>query len=325
MKVAVFSTKPYDLKFLNEANSASVFDFTFHESKLGPTTAKLAEGHKAVCAFVNDDLKSETLKILARSGVKMIALRSAGFNNLDLEKLKELGMTAARVPAYSPYAVAEHTFGLILTLNRSLHRAYNRVREMNFALDGLLGFDLHGRTIGVIGTGKIGQVVTRIAGGFGCEVLAHDPYPSSDCQAEYVGLTDLLQRSDIVTLHCPLTPDTHHLIDAASLESMKPGCMLINTSRGALIDTLAVIDGLKSGRVGALGLDVYEEEGDLFFEDLSTKVIKDDVFARLLTFPNVVITGHQAFFTKDALQNIAETTLANLLAFHRGEKGGNEL
>lgn len=325
MKVAVFSTKPYDQKFLSEANRTHGFHFTFHDTRLTPATAKLAEGHDAVCAFVNDELQAETLQLLADQGARMIALRCAGFNNLDLEQLKALGMTAARVPAYSPYAVAEHTFGLILTLNRKLHRAYNRVREMNFALDGLLGFDLNGRTVGVIGTGKIGQVVAKIAGGFGCEVLAYDPYPSSDCQARYVMLSELLGRSDIVTLHCPLTPDTHHLIDEASIAQMKPGCMLINTSRGALIDTPVAIEGLKSGQLGSLGLDVYEEEGDLFFEDLSAKVIKDDIFARLITFPNVVITGHQAFFTSDALNNIAHTTLDNLAAFAGGTKSGNEL
>jgi D-lactate dehydrogenase len=228
----------------------------------------------------------------------------------------------ARVPAYSPYAVAEHTVGLMLTLNRNIHRAYNRVREGNFALNGLLGFDLHGRTVGVVGTGQIGVIVARIMQGFGCRVLAYDPYRNPECEAlgaQYVSLPELFRDSDIITLHCPLTPETYHLIDAAALEQMKDGMMLINTGRGALIDTQAVIRSLKSGKVGYLGLDVYEEEGNLFFEDLSDRVIRDDVFTRLLTFPNVLITGHQAFFTAEAIRNIAETTLGNITAFERGE------
>jgi D-lactate dehydrogenase len=233
-----------------------------------------------------------------------------------------------RVPAYSPYAVAEHTVGLILTLNRKIHRAYARVREGNFSLDGLLGFDLHGRTVGVIGTGKIGAVVARIMKGFGCQLLAYDPFPNPDCErlgVQYVSLQSLFTASDIVTLHCPLTPETHHLIDAQALGQMKSGVMLINSGRGALIDTQAVIEALKSGQIGYLGLDVYEEEADLFFEDLSDKVIRDDVFARLLTFPNVVITGHQGFFTEEALKSIAETTLANITAFEQGQGAMHEV
>lgn len=325
MQIAVFSTKPYDQRFLSQANSEHGYELTFHDTRLTLSTARLADGYQAVCAFVNDELSAPVLERLAQGGVRMVALRCAGFNNLDLEALHRLGMVAARVPAYSPYAVAEHTLGLILTLNRKLHRAYNRVREMNFALEGLLGFDLHGRTLGVVGTGKIGQVVARIAGGFGCNVLAYDPYPNSDCPARYVDLPELLAHSDIVTLHCPLTPQTHHLIDAKALAGMRDGSMLINTSRGALVCTASVIEALKSGQLGSLGLDVYEEEGDLFFEDLSAQVIQDDTFSRLLTFPNVVITGHQAFFTSDALINIATTTLANLAAFAEGRKSGNEL
>jgi D-lactate dehydrogenase len=233
-----------------------------------------------------------------------------------------------RVPAYSPYAVAEHTVGLILTLNRKIHRAYARVREGNFALDGLLGFDLHGRTVGVIGTGKIGAVVAGIMKGFGCQLVAYDPFPNPDCErlgVEYVSLSQLFAASDIVTLHCPLTPETHHLIDARAIGQMKSGAMLINTGRGALIDTQAVIEALKSARIGYLGLDVYEEEADLFFEDLSDKVIRDDVFARLGAFPNVVITGHQGFFTEEALRSIAETTLANITAFEQGQGAMHEV
>jgi D-lactate dehydrogenase len=239
-----------------------------------------------------------------------------------------LGLTVVRVPAYSPYAVAEHTVGLILTLNRKIHRAYARVREGNFALDGLLGFDLNGRTVGVIGTGKIGAVVARIMNGFGCQLLAYDPFPTPECErlgVKYVSLPQLFAASDIVTLHCPLTPETHHLIDAQAIGQMKSGFMLINTGRGALIDTQAVIEALKSGQIGYLGLDVYEEEADLFFEDLSDKVIHDDVFARLLTFPNVVITGHQGFFTEEALKSIAETTLSNITAFEQGQGAMHEV
>jgi len=260
------------------------------------------------------------LKAIAAGGTKLIALRCAGFNNIDLAVAKELGITVVRVPAYSPYAVAEHTVGLILTLNRKFHRAYARVREGNFSLDGLLGFDLHDRTVGIIGTGRIGAITAQILHGFGCQILAYDKYPNPDCKAIalYVDLPELFNKSDIISLHCPLTPETHHLINAEAIAQMKQNVMLINTSRGALIDTEAVITGLKSGKVGYLGLDVYEQEADLFFEDLSNTVIQDDVFERLLTFPNVVITGHQAFFTEDALRNIAETTLTNISDFERG-------
>ena len=268
------------------------------------------------------------LQILAAGGTRVLALRCAGFNNVDLPTAAALGITVVRVSAYSPHAIAEHTVGLMLMLNRQLHRAYNRVREGNFALDGLLGFDLCGKTVGVVGTGRIGALVCRIMAGFGCTVLAHDLLPDPAVVAlgvRYLPLADLLAASHIVTLHAPLTPATRHLIDAAAIARMKSGVMLINTSRGALVDTRAVIDGLKSGRIGTLGLDVYEEEGDLFFEDLSSTVIRDDVFARLLTFPNVVITGHQAFLTREALAAIATTTLANLTCVERGEACANQV
>ncbi|GAB4004534.1 2-hydroxyacid dehydrogenase [Glycomyces albus] len=258
--------------------------------------------------------------------MRFIALRSAGFNHVDLRAAARLGLIVARVPGYSPYSVAEHCAALILALNRKIHRSYNRVREHNFALSGLLGFDLHGRTVGVVGTGKIGVCFTRIMAGFGCRVLAFDPFPSEaarEAGAEYTSLDELLRVSHIVSLHCPLTPETFHLIDGERIAQMRPGVMLVNTSRGALVDTAAVIDGLKSGRIGFLGLDVYEEEADLFFEDLSDHVLGDDVFARLGTFPNVLITGHQAFFTAEALANIAATTIENLTAFERGEAGPN--
>ena len=321
MKVAVFSTKSYDQTFLERANAGRRHELTFFEARLTAKTAPLAAGFACVCAFVNDRLDAEVLERLAEGGTRLLALRSAGFNHVDLAAAAKLGFTVARVPAYSPHAVAEHAAALVLTLNRKLNRAYNRVREGNFSLEGLLGFDLHGRTVGVIGTGKIGLGFARIMAGFGCKVLAFDPYPSAEAEAvvQYVSLPRLYRSSDIVSLHCPLTPETHHLIGEAALAQLKRGVMLINTSRGALVDTRAVIEGLKSGQIGYLGLDVYEEEEDLFFEDLSDRVIQDDVFTRLLTFPNVVITGHQGFFTEEALENIAATTLANITAFETGE------
>ncbi len=321
MNVAVFSTKTYDRRFFEAANEQHGHDLTFFEPRLTPNTASLAEGHEAVCAFVNDHLDETVLARLAGAGVRLVVLRSAGFNHVDLDAAQRLGLTVARVPAYSPHAVAEHALALLLALNRQIYRAYNRVREGNFALDGLLGFDLHGKTVGVVGTGKIGVTFARIVRGLGCEVLALDPYPNPELQgvASYVSRDELLAASDVVSLHCPLTPQTHHMIDDAAIDRMREGVTLINTSRGQLVDTRAVIEGLKRGRIGRLGLDVYEEEGDLFFEDLSNRVIRDDVFSRLLTFPNVLITGHQGFFTEEALQNIAETTLANVRAFESGE------
>jgi D-lactate dehydrogenase len=272
--------------------------------------------------FVNDQVDATMLRDLTQQGTRLIALRCAGFNNVDLAAAHELGVTVVRVPAYSPHAVAEHTVGLILTLNRKIHRAYARVREGNFSLDGLLGFDLYHRTIGLVGTGRIGIIVAQIMRGFGCNILAYDLVPNpavTELGGQYVTLADLYAQADIITLHAPLTPETYHMIDAAALDQMRPGVMLINTSRGALIDTRAVIQALKSGKIGYLGLDVYEEEAELFFEDLSNRMIQDDVFSRLLTFPNVILTGHQAFFTAEALQSIAETTLANITAFERGQ------
>jgi D-lactate dehydrogenase len=319
VRVAVFSTKRYDRTFLARANTAG-HGLDFIEARLTPETALLARGADAVCPFVNDDLGAGVIAQLRAGGVRLITLRSAGFNHVDLAAAEEAGVAVARVPAYSPHAVAEHTLALILSLNRKTHRAYNRVREGNFSLDGLMGFDLHGKTAGIVGTGRIGTVLARILLGFGCTVLAADPSPSDACRGlgvAFTGLPELFGRSDIIALQCPLTPRTHHLIDDDAIAMMKPGVMLINTSRGAVIDTPAVIRGLKGGRIGALGLDVYEEEGDLFFEDLSSHIIPDDVFARLLTFPNVLVTGHQGFFTEEALSAIAQTTLANVTAFER--------
>ena len=321
MRIAVFSTKPYDRSALQEANEHHGHELVFFEPRLTSETASLARGFEAVCPFVNDELPGDLLTDLAGEGLRLLTLRSAGFNHVDLETADRLDITVARVPAYSPYAVAEHAAGLVLTLNRRLHRAYARVREGNFALDGLLGFDLHGKTVGVVGTGRIGTVFSRIMIGFGCRVVAHDPYPSDEIRemgARYVELDELFATSDIVALHLPLTPRTRHIVSDEALSRMKDGVMLINTSRGGLVDTRAVIEALKTGKIGALGLDVYEEEEDLFFEDLSNTVIQDDVFARLLTFPNVLVTGHQGFFTREALENIAETTLANATAFDTG-------
>jgi D-lactate dehydrogenase len=319
MEIAVFSSKPYDREFLNAA-AGGRHAVRYIEARLAADTAVLARGARGVCVFVNDTVDGPVLRQLRTMGVDIVALRAAGYNNVDLDAARREGIAVAHVPAYSPEAVAEHTVALILSLDRNIHRAHARVREGHFELDGLLGFNLHGRTVGIVGTGRIGTCVARIMIGFGCKVLAFDVAHNADCTAlgvEYVPLPALLATSDIVTLHCPLTPGTHHMINTASIEQMKHGVMLINTSRGGIVDTEAVVDAIKSGAIGHLGLDVYEEESTLFFEDKSNEVIRDDVFERLLTFPNVLITGHQAFFTREAMTAIAETTMANLAAFER--------
>jgi D-lactate dehydrogenase len=320
MRTAVFSTKSYDRQYLQAAAQAAGHELVFLEPRISVETAVLARGFPAICTFVNDFLTAEALERLAEGGTRFVALRCAGFNQVDLEAARRVGIRVARVPAYSPYAVAEHAIGMMLALNRKYHKAFNRVRDGNFALEGLLGFDMHGRTAGVIGTGKIGAIVAKLLACFGCEVLLYDVLPSPECAGigKYVPLPQLVASSDIITLHCPLTPETQHLIGERAIAQMRPGVMLVNTSRGALVDTQAVIAGLKSGRIGYLGLDVYEEEADLFFEDLSHQVIRDDVFSRLLTFPNVLITAHQAFFTQTALEEIARVTMANLSAFAGG-------
>jgi D-lactate dehydrogenase len=329
MKVAVFSAKPYDVRFLRERNAAHGHELHFFDARLEADTAPLARGYAAVCAFVNDRLDRETLALLAGGGTRIVAMRCAGFNNVDLRAAADLGIVVARVPAYSPHAVAEHTIAMMLTLNRQIHRAWNRVRENNFSLDGLLGFDLHGCTVGVIGTGQIGRLVARsLRLGFDCRVLASDVRQDEallSLGVRYTDVAGIAAESDIITLHCPLTPQTRHVINAQSIAAMKPGVMLVNTSRGALMDTEAVIVGLKSGRIGYLALDVYEQEADLFFEDLSNEIIQDDVFQRLLTFPNVLVTGHQAFFTRQALANIADTTLGNLSDFEQGRPLANRI
>ncbi len=319
MKTLIFSDRPSTHETFIAANSRFSHDLHFIETRLTPETAQLAQGYDAVCIFVNDIADKDVLETFAANGIKVVALRAAGFNNVDIRHARQLGLCVCRVPAYSPYAVAEHAVALMLTLNRKIHRAYARVREGNFNLEGLMGFDMHGKIVGVIGTGKIGAIACRILKGFGCGLLASDPYVNDEvaAMARYVEIPELLAKSDIVTLHCPLTPESYHLINAGTLTEMKQGSMLINTSRGALVDAKAAIQALKSRHLGSLGLDVYEEEADLFFEDLSDTILQDDLFAQLLTFPNVIITAHQAFFTKNALDKIAETTLANLTAYEK--------
>ncbi|GHB54755.1 lactate dehydrogenase [Persicitalea jodogahamensis] len=322
MKTALFSFKPYDRTYFDRYAAEYNQEISYFENRLDQRSAELARGHQAVCAFVNDQLDREVLKRLAELGVKLISLRSAGYNHVDTDAAQELGLSVVRVPAYSPHAVAEHAVALILTLNRKIHKAYNRVREGNFALDRLEGFDLYKKTVGVIGTGKIGQVFSTIMQGFGCRVLAYDPYPNETLQQQgvtYVSIEELFRESDVVSLHCPLTPENHHLINASSLRQMKDGVMLINTSRGALIDTKAILNALKKRKVGYLGIDVYEQETDFFFQDLSEEIITDDTLMRLISFPNVLITSHQGFFTEEALTEIARITLQNLTDYERGE------
>lgn len=321
--IAVFDTKPYDRDPLQQAAANRDLVWRFLDSRLSVETAPLAQGAQAVCGFVNDQLDRPCLAALAGWGIKLVALRCTGFNNVDLAAAKELKLTVTRVPVYSPYAVAEHAIALLLTLNRKTHRAFNRVRELNFSLNGLVGFDLHGKTAGIVGTGKIGRIVAKILRGFGMQVLAYDPFPNRAWAAqqgvEYVDASSLAGLSDVVSLHIPLTPETKHIIRAETLDLMKPGAILIDVSRGALVDTAALIEALKSGRLGGVALDVYEEEEGIFFEDLSGLVLHDDELARLLTFPNVIITSHQAFLTREALADIARTTVANLEALTTGK------
>ncbi|HSH09244.1 MAG TPA: 2-hydroxyacid dehydrogenase [Oceanipulchritudo sp.] len=322
IKVAVFDTKGYDRTFL-EAQGRGVIEWTFNEFRLSAQTAFAAEGARAVCLFVNDVLDREVIRILVEMGIRHAALRCAGFNNVDLAAAREHGLSVTRVPAYSPHAVAEHAVALIMTLNRKIHRAYNRVREQNFSLGGLVGFDLAGKTVGIIGTGKIGQVAGGIFKGFGCRVIAADKFPNRDWAAQngiaYVDLEELTRTADIISLHVPLTTETHHLINRELLETTRPGIFIVNTSRGKLIDTTALIAGLKSGHIGGVALDVYEEEEGVFFEDLSGTIIQDDELIRLIGFPNVLVTAHQAFLTREALQCIAEVTVGNLVNLCGGQ------
>lgn len=326
MRVAMFSTKPYDRRSFEEAGTGGL-DIHWLEPRLSEETVPLAEGSQAVCLFVNDEANATVIEALARGGTRLIALRCAGFNNVDLAAAEAHGIAVARVPAYSPHAVAEFTVGLLLALVRRIHKAYTRTRENNFALDGLLGFDLHGRTVGVIGTGRIGALVARILrAGFGCRVLAHDVHPDAALEAlgiRYAPVDEIVAAADIISLHCPLTPETHYLLNAHSIARLKPGTIVVNTSRGALIDTEAAIEGLKSGQLGGLAIDVYEQEADLFFEDLSAEIIQDDALQRLMMFPNVLVTGHQAYFTREALAAIAATTLSNIADFRAGRPLAN--
>lgn len=331
MKVTLYSAQPYDERFFEETRledfANDTFELVYQKATLSHQTTALAEGSDAVCVFVNDVLDDTVLEALAALGVRAVVLRCAGFNNIDLAAAERLGFFVARVPAYSPEAVAEHALALAMTLNRHTHRAFNRVREGNFALDGLLGMTMQGKTVGIVGTGRIGLATARIFKGLGCRMLGSDPFPAEGFEAigEIVDVDTLLAQSDIVSLHCPLLDATHHLINDASLSRMKPGAMLINTSRGALIDTCAVIEALKSRRLGALAIDVYEQESGLFFQDRSSEIIDDDVFSRLMTFPNVLVTGHQGFFTVEALREIAQVTFDNLLCFERGMACDNAL
>jgi D-lactate dehydrogenase len=327
-KLIFFDAKPYDREFFDAANQKHGYEIKYINNRLSEDTVALARGYDAVCAFVNDEITKPVVDELYESGIELIAMRCAGYNNVDLNAVYKK-IHVVRVPAYSPHAVAEHAAALILGLNRKTHKAYNRTRDGNFALRGLLGFDLYGKTAGIIGTGRIGQVLAQILKGFGMRVLAYDRFPKADwaqeAGVEYVELETLYGQSDIISLHCPLTQETEHMINKKSLSHMKDGVMLINTSRGALIRTEDLIEALKSGRIGSAGLDVYEEEDDYFFEDRSDQVLTDDVLARLLTFPNVLVTAHQAFFTKEALFNIAETTLSNIDQFFAGGPIDNEV
>ena len=321
MKVAVFNTKPYDRAYFTEANESFGHDIHFFNTRLTEETVTTAVGFPCVCVFVNDFLDTRSLEILSKSGTKLVALRCAGYNNVDVKYANQIGLPVVRVPSYSPYSVAEHTIALMISLCRKTHRAYHRVKDGNFSLQGLLGFELHNKKVGIIGTGKIGYLVAKILKGFGCDVIANDLYENPEFKAlgvRYKSLDEIFTESDVISLHCPLTKDTHHLIDASAFSMMKDGVMLINTGRGAIIDSVAAINAIKSGKLGFLGIDVYEQEDDLFFEDRSNAVIDDDTLQILLSFPNVLITGHQGFFTDTALQNIAETTLQSIRDFELG-------
>ena len=328
MKVAVFSTKPYDEEFLTKANHDHRHDFRFFETPLTEQTLRLAEGFPAVCVFANDRLDGNILLQLFSGGTRLIALRCAGFNNVDLSAAEQLGMTVVRVPDYSPNSISEYTVGLMLTLSRQLFHSFNMAREGNFPLNGLLGFDIGHKTIGLIGTGKIGTLTAKALHGFGCRIIANDLHRNKELAkmgVKYVSREQLLRESDIISLHCPLTPDTKHLINAETIAMMRDGVMLVNTCRGGLVDTQAVIDGLKSKKIGSLAIDVYEEESDIFYEDRSNETSQDDMSARLLTFPNVVVSSHEAFFTSDTLQEIAHRTVDNITAYERGERSDGEV
>lgn len=323
-KIAFFDTKPYDKICFDALKTAYNFNIKYFENKLNEDTVTLAKGCDAVVAFVNDDINEKVIEHLEQLGISVLAMRCAGYNNIDF-KAAYNKIHIVRVPAYSPYAIAEHAMALLLTLNRKTHKAYNRTRDFNFSLNGLTGFDLHGKTIGVVGTGKIGQVFIDICKGFGMKVIAYDPYPISQASFDYVPFDTLCQEADIISLHCPLTESTHHLLNKETFNQMKDGVIIINTSRGALIESESLLEALKSHKIGAAGLDVYEEESELFFEDFSNVIIQDDVLARLVSLPNVIVTSHQAFLTQEALEQIAETTLDNLKAYFEDKPLKNEV
>jgi len=324
MKIAFYDTKQYDVNSFNLRNEDYGFEIKYFEAKLTEDTARLAKGYDVVCAFVNDRLNRRVIDILEEQGIGLIAMRCAGYNNVDFEAAKHR-IKVVRVPAYSPYAVAEHALALIMTLNRKTHKAYSRTRDNNFSINGLQGFDLFQKTVGIIGTGKIGRIFADICKGVGMKVLAYDKYPNEESGLDYVDLDTLYAQSDIVSLHCPLFKETHHIIGQDAIIKMKDKVMIINTSRGGLVDTEALIQGLKQKKVGYAGLDVYEEESEYFFEDFSEEILDDDILARLLSFPNVLVTSHQAFLTAEALENIASTTLSSISAFGQGKKLENEI
>lgn len=328
MEVAVFSSTPYERQYLDEANRAEHHKLRYIDASLDVDTAGLAAGYGAACIFVNDKANADVLEALHKGGTRLLALRCTGFNNVDLSAAEKLGTKVVRVVTYSPNSVAEHAVALLLAINRKVHRAYNRTRDSNFSLDGLTGFDLYGKTVAVLGTGKIGCVFAKIMLGFGCKVIGYDPYQSVEFEAlglRYARAGEIGEKADIISLHCPLTPATHHIINSETLKRAKPGAILINTSRGGLIDTEAVIEALKTGLLGGLGIDVYEQEADLFFRDLSSEIITDDVFQRLVSFPNVIVTGHQAYLTREALTTICETTLKSVTAFEKSQPLENEI
>ena len=328
MKIAVFSAKRYDREFLDAANAGAGHQLRYFDAPLDLDSVALAAGHEAVCIFVNDTADAAVIEALAGGGTRLVALRCTGFNNVDLQAAARFGIKVVRVVTYSPYSVAEHAVALLQAINRKIHRAYNRTRDSNFSLDGLMGFDLHGKTVAVVGTGKIGRVFARIMVGFGCEVIGYDKYPVAEFEAlgaRYAAPAEIGATADIISLHCPLTPETHHIVNKDALARCKRGALLINTSRGGLIDTEAAIEALKSGQLGGLAIDVYEQEADLFFRDLSSTVISDDVFQRLLSFPNVIVTGHQAFFTEEAISTICQTTINSVTEFANGQALTNEI
>ena len=325
MRIAFFDAKAYDRPSFEQFGSANGIKFKFYETKLTEDTAELARNCDGVCTFVNDTLNAAVLEKLADLDCKYLALRCAGYNNVDMKAAADCGLRVAHVPAYSPHAVAEHAAALLLTSVRRIHKAYIRTRDFNFSLNGMTGFDLCGKTVGVVGTGRIGRVFINICKGFGMKVIAYDKFPAKDADFPYVSLEELLSQSDIISLHCPLTDETRHLINCETIKLMKKGVVVINTSRGALIDAECLLDGIKSRRIGAACLDVYEEETDYFFEDLSGHILNDDILARLISMPNVIVTSHQAFLTEEALSNIAETTVGNLIQLHDGTPCPNEL